>query len=151
LAVENETLITLTADIVSAHISNNTVPQADLGRLIQGVFGALLGAGAPAAPAEQEKPKGAVTVRASIKPDHLVSMIDGKPYKILKRHLSLNGYTPESYREAFSLPRDYPMVAADYAARRRALAMQIGLGRKPKAVEVKPVRKPRAKKALPGK
>lgn len=75
-------------------------------------------------------------------------MIHGKPYKLLKGELSLNGYTPESYRETFDLPRDYPMVAAEYAEKRRTLAKSIGLGRKPKVVEAaKPVRKPRAKKA----
>ena len=146
MAIENETLVTLTADIVSAHVTNNPVQAADLPNLIQVVFGALQSVGEPPAPAEPEKPKGAVSVRASVKPEHIVSMIDGKPYKMLKRHLSLHGYTPESYRETFGLPRDYPMVAADYAEKRRMLAKQIGLGRKPKASPVKPARKPRAKK-----
>jgi predicted transcriptional regulator len=66
-----------------------------------------------------------------VKPDHIVSMIDGKPYKMLKRHLTLQGYTPKSYRETFGLPDNYPMVAPDYAETRRALALKIGLGRKP--------------------
>jgi len=146
LAIENQTLITLTADIVSAHVNNNPVQTADLPKLIQGVFGALRGLGEPTAPAGPEKPKGAVSVRASIKPERIVSMIDGKPYKMLKRHLSLHGYTPESYRETFGLPRDYPIVAADYAEKRRMLAKKIGLGRKPQIAPAKPVRKPRAKK-----
>jgi len=146
MAIENETLITLTADIVSAHVTNNPVKTVDLPKLIQGVFGALRGLGEPTAPAEPEKPKGAVSVRSSIKPEHIVSMIDGKPYKMLKRHLSLHGYTPESYRETFGLPRDYPIVAADYAEKRRMLAKKIGLGRKPQISPAKPVRKPRAKK-----
>jgi predicted transcriptional regulator len=154
LAVETETLITLTADIVAAHVSNNSVATGDVGSLIEKVYGALQGLDAPAEPVE-EKPKGAVSIRASIKPDHIVSMIDGKPYKMLKRHLGQNGYTPESYRETFGLPKDYPMVAPSYAEQRRTLAHKIGLGRKPKIAAAtpepveatKPARKPRAKKA----
>jgi predicted transcriptional regulator len=152
LAIENETLITLAADIVGAHVSNNSVAVRDVSGVIENVFAALaaLGARADLTP---EKPTGAVSVRASIKPDHLVSMIDGKSYKMLKRHLALNGYTPQSYREAFDLPRDYPMIAATYAEKRRAIAIQIGLGRKAKAaiepvVTAKPARKPRVKKVL---
>lgn len=127
VAAETEILITLTADIVSAHVSHNSVSTTDVAGLIETVYGALGALGAPAAP-EEEKPKGAVSIRASIKPDHLISMIDGKAYKMLKRHLSRNGYTPESYREVFDLPRDYPMVAATYAQQRRTLAKTIGLG-----------------------
>lgn len=156
MAVENETLITLTADIVSAHVSNNSVATGEVGSLIQKVYGALQVLGAPTAP-EESRLKGAVSVRASIKPDHIVSMIDGKPYKMLKRHLAFHGYTPERYREAFGLPRDYPMVAAVYAEKRRTLAKKIGLGRKPQRAEAtapasptpKPPRKPRNKKAAP--
>lgn len=156
VAAETEILITLTADIVSAHVSHNSVSTTDVAGLIEAVYGALGALGAPAAP-EEEKPKGAVSIRASIKPDHLISMIDGKAYKMLKRHLSLNGYTPETYREAFDLPRDYPMVAATYAQQRRTLAKKIGLGRKPKntpasapaAQPPKPARKPRSRKATP--
>ncbi|MEC3949281.1 MucR family transcriptional regulator [Sphingobium sp. HWE2-09] len=153
VGAENEILITLTADIVSAHVSNNSVAASDVGGLIEKVYGALQGLGAPVKPVE-EKPKGAVSIRASIKPDHLVSMIDGNPYKMLKRHLSLNGFTPDSYREAFGLPKDYPMVAANYAESRRNLAIKIGLGRKPKAAAaqataapLKSVRKPKSIKS----
>ena len=131
----NDDLITLTADIVSAHVSNNAVHTGDVANLIAAVYGALNGLGAPATAAEPEKPKGAVSLRSSIKPDYLISMIDGKPYKMLRRHLGQHGYTPESYREAFGLPRDYPMVASSYAETRRALAHKIGLGRKPKVEE----------------
>ncbi len=150
MAIDNEALITLTADIVAAHVSNNSVATGDVGGLIEKVYGALQALNAPAEHVE-EKPKGAVSIRASVKPDHLVSMIDGKPYKMLRRHLSQNGYTPESYREAYGLPKDYPMVASSYAEQRRALAKKIGLGRKPKAATapedaLKAVRKPRAKK-----
>jgi len=73
----------------------------------------------------------AVPVRSSIKPDHLVSLIDGKSYKLLKRHLANHGLTPEQYRERYKLKADYPMVAPNYAAQRRELAKKIGLGRKP--------------------
>ncbi len=130
MSTENESLIALTAGIVSAHVSNNSVSTNDVGTLIQSVYTALQALGAPAPAPEAEKLKGAVSVRASVKPDHLVSMIDGKPYKTLRRHLSRHGYTPESYREAFGLAGDYPMVAANYAEHRRALAHKIGLGRK---------------------
>ncbi|MBG6116400.1 MULTISPECIES: MucR family transcriptional regulator [unclassified Sphingobium] len=156
MAAETEMLITLTAEIISAHVSHNRVSASDVPGLIEAVYGALSALGAPTAP-EDEKSKGAVSIRASIKPDHLVSMIDGKAYKMLKRHLSLNGYTPETYREAFDLPRDYPMVAASYAQQRRTLAHKIGLGRKPRhspasepaAQPLKSTRKPRSKKATP--
>nr|WP_208408640.1 MucR family transcriptional regulator [Sphingomonas vulcanisoli] len=139
-------MITLTADIVSAHVANNNVPTAEVASLIQSVYSALTTLGsAPAEPAA-EKPKGAVSVRSSIKAEHLISMIDGKPYKMLRRHISQHGYTPESYRETFGLPRDYPMVAANYAEQRRALAHKIGLGRKPR-VEEKPRRGRKPKEA----
>jgi predicted transcriptional regulator len=133
VSTDNQDLITLTADIVSAHVSNNSVPTAEVAALIQSVYGALGALGSPVQETVAEKPKGAVSLRSSIKPDFLVSMIDGKPYKMLRRHISQHGYTPESYREAFGLPRDYPMVAANYAEQRRALAHKIGLGRKPRA------------------
>jgi predicted transcriptional regulator len=131
---ENVELITLTADIVAAQVSNNAVSGAEICKLIGSVYGALTGLGDPAPVAEPQKPKGAVSVRASIKPGFLVSMIDGKPYTMLKRHLSQNGHTPQSYREAYGLAPDYPMVAAEYAEKRRAIALSIGLGRKPKVV-----------------
>lgn len=133
MASDNQELITLTADIVAAHVSNNSVPTAEVATLIQSVFSALQSVDGPAPEQQAEKPKGAVSVRSSIKPDFIVSMIDGKPYKMLRRHISQHGYTPESYREAFGLPRDYPMVASNYAEQRRALAHKIGLGRKSRA------------------
>ncbi|MEO6215099.1 MAG: MucR family transcriptional regulator [Sphingomonas sp.] len=130
---DDTTLITLTADIVSAHVGNNSVAVGDVAATIRNVYGALAALHAPQAEPQPEKPRGVVSVRASIKPGHLVSMIDGKPYKMLKRHISLNGYTPATYRETFGLPRDYPMVAAEYAEKRRAIAVKIGLGQKSKA------------------
>jgi len=127
----NETLITLTADIVAAHVSNNSVAVADLPHLIANVHGALTKLGAPA-PIEVAAPEPAVSIRASIKPDYIICLEDGKKLKMLKRHLMTHyGMTPDDYRAKWGLPRDYPMVAPNYAEQRRSLAMQIGLGRKP--------------------
>jgi len=87
-----------------------------------------------------------VTARKSLaNPDHIISMIDGKPYRMLRRHLTTHGLTPDEYRKRYHLPADYPMVAPNYAAQRSALAVKIGLGRKPKAVEAAPVPKARRK------
>lgn len=149
MTTDKDMLVTLTAEIVLAHVGNNTTAVEDVSGLITSVYATLEGLGARATIAET-RPKPAVSIRASIKPTHIVSMIDGKPYSMLKRHLAGNGYTPETYREAFGLPADYPMVSAAYAEKRRALARKNGLGRKPKPVEpAKPARKPRAKKAEP--
>lgn len=124
-------VLTLTADIVAAHVSNNSVPVDDLPAFIASVGGALLALTNPA-PAEETKPVGAVSIRASLASrEHIISMLDGKPYKMLKRHIGLHGYTPERYRETFGLRPDYPMTAPAYADRRRALALEIGLGRNP--------------------
>jgi predicted transcriptional regulator len=146
---DNNDLITLTADIVSAHVANNAVHTGDVANLISAVYGALNGLGAPAAETESQKLKGAVSARASVKVDRIISMIDGKPYKMLRRHIAQHGYTPETYREAFGLPRDYPMVAAEYAGMRRDLANKIGLGRRPKVeAPVKRGRKPALAEAI---
>lgn len=125
-----EFLATLTADIVSAHVSNNTVAPSELPGLISNVFSALTGlGGAPAAPAE--KPVPAVPVRSSIKPDYIVCLEDGKKLKMLKRHLMTHyGMTPDEYRTKWGLPADYPMVSPNYAETRRTLAKAIGLGTK---------------------
>jgi predicted transcriptional regulator len=128
--VDNDNLIQLTADIVSSMVGSNNVATADVPGLIKSVHSALNGLGAPAAEPEAEKPKGAVSPRASIKPDGLISMIDGKKYQTLRRHITRHGYTPESYREAFGLPRDYPLTSANYSELRRGMAKLIGLGRK---------------------
>lgn len=147
-----DTLITLTADIVAAHLANNSVPLSDVAGLIAQVHGALAGLGT-ATIAAQEELKPAVSIRASIKPDHLVCLEDGKKLKMLKRHLMTHyQMTPEDYRAKWKLPVDYPMVAPDYAAQRRELAMSIGLGRKPKAAEAKPVKAQRTpRKKAPAK
>ena len=126
----SEMLITLTSDIVAAHVSNNNVTVEDVPTLIQNVYGALAGLGST--PAAEVKREPAVSVRASVKNDHLVCLEDGKKMKMLKRHLMTDhGITPAEYRARWNLPADYPMVAPDYAEKRRTLAKQIGLGRKP--------------------
>ena len=127
----NETLITLTSDIVAAHVSNNSVSVEDLPALITNVYGALSGLGQEA-PVVEKMPEPAVSIRASVKPDHIVCLEDGKKLKMLKRHLMTHyNLTPEQYRQRWNLPADYPMVAPNYAAKRRELAKKIGLGRKP--------------------
>ena len=125
-----ETLITLTADIVSAHVSNNSVAVSDLPLLIQNVHNALTGLGG-----QQEEPEAkqepAVSVRSSIKPDYIVCLEDGKKLKMLKRHLMTHyNMTPDQYRQKWGLSADYPMVAPNYAEQRRTLAKKIGLGTK---------------------
>jgi predicted transcriptional regulator len=129
----NETLITLTSDIVAAHVSNNSVGVDDLATLISNVYGALSGLGQPV-PVVEELPEPAVSVRASVKPDYIVCLEDGKKLKMLKRHLMTHyNMTPDQYRQRWNLPADYPMVAPNYAEKRRELAKSIGLGRKPGA------------------
>jgi predicted transcriptional regulator len=125
-----ETLVTLTADIVAAHVSNNSVAVSDLPVLIANVHGALAGLGSTA-PAPEVKQEPAVSVRSSIKPDYIVCLEDGKKLKMLKRHLMTHyQMTPEQYRTKWNLPADYPMVAPSYAEQRRSLAKKIGLGTK---------------------
>jgi predicted transcriptional regulator len=137
----SETLITLTSDIVAAHVSNNNVAVEDVPSLISNVYGALAGLGA-AAPAPEPMPEPAVSIRASIKPDYIVCLEDGKKLKMLKRHLMTHyNMTPDQYRTRWNLPADYPMVAPNYAEKRRELAKKIGLGRKPGA------KRPAARKA----
>ena len=128
----DETLVSLTADIVAAHVSNNSVALSDLPVLIQHVHGALSGLG-KLIPANDVRAEPAVSVRASIKPDFLICLEDGKKLKMLKRHLMTHyGLTPDQYRQKWSLPADYPMVAPNYAEQRRSLAKKIGLGRQPR-------------------
>ncbi|MET0309043.1 MAG: MucR family transcriptional regulator [Sphingomonas sp.] len=125
-----ETLVTLTADIVSAHVSNNSVAVSDLPLLIQNVHSALTGLGtAVVEPEVKQEP--AVSIRSSVKPDFIVCLEDGKKLKMLKRHLMTHyQMTPEQYRAKWNLPADYPMVAPNYAEQRRTLAKKIGLGTK---------------------
>jgi predicted transcriptional regulator len=121
-------LLAMVAEIVSAQLSNNTVPAGDIPKLIHEVYAALTSLGqAPVKPAERLEP--AVPVKKSVTADYIVCLEDGKKLKMLKRHLrTAYGLTPEQYREKWGLPPDYPMVAPNYAKKRSSLARQIGLG-----------------------
>lgn len=126
----DDTLLTLTADIVAAHVSNNSVAVNDLPNLIQNVHSALSGIyRTSSAPEPRPEPK--VSIRSSIKPDYIVCLEDGKRLKMLKRHLMTHyNMTPDQYRQKWGLAADYPMVAPNYAEQRRTLAKSIGLGTK---------------------
>jgi predicted transcriptional regulator len=141
-------LLTLTADIVAAHVSNNSVAVNDLSILIQNVHGALSGI-AGGRPAPEVRPEPKVAVRSSIKPDYIVCLEDGKKLKMLKRHLMTHyQMTPDQYRQRWGLAPDYPMVAPNYAEQRRTLAKSIGLGtkrRKPEPTAAKPTPPAKAK------
>lgn len=132
-------LIALTTDIVSAYVSNNSVPISDLPRLITDIHAAIAGLGiaAKANPSE-EKPVPAISIRKSVTPDFLICLEDGKKFKSLKRHLATHfDLSPDEYRQKWNLPSDYPMVAPNYSAARSALAKSSGLGRKAAVVETK--------------
>lgn len=123
-----ETFLTLTSDIVAAHVSQNKVGAAELGVLIKNVYAALSGLGA-ADVTEEKVLEPAVSIRASIKPDYIICLEDGKRFKMLKRHLATSfQLTPDQYRARWKLPADYPMVAPNYAKKRREIAVTIGLG-----------------------
>lgn len=127
-------LLDLVTEIVTAHVSNNTVAVGDIPGLIQSVHASLASLGKVAPPVEEQRTP-AVAVRSSVKPHALTCLECGAKLKMLKRHLSTHhGLTPDDYRARWSLPFDYPLVAADYAAHRADLAVKIGLGRKPAAV-----------------
>ena len=132
----------LTAQIVSAHVSNNSVTPDALPALIQDVYRTLAGVGKE--PSQPDKPQPAVPVKKSVFPDHIVCLEDGKKMKMLKRHLNTTyGLSPDEYRAKWGLPSDYPMVAPNYAATRSALAKSIGLGQRPApAAEPAVARKP---------
>jgi predicted transcriptional regulator len=137
--------VSLAADIVSAYVSRNSVTPGGLPALIESVHSALtnLGAVEPVHQAEPLVP--AVSIRKSITPGFLICLDDGKKFKSLKRHLASHGMTPDQYRAKWNLPKDYPMVAPDYAATRSALAKSIGLGHLRKdTAKRKPGRTPKA-------
>ena len=126
----DESLLTLTADIVAAHVSNNSVAVNDLPNLIQNVHAALTGISRTSS-APEARPEPKVPIRSSIKPDFIVCLEDGKKLKMLKRHLMTHyQLTPDQYRQKWGLAADYPMVAPNYAEQRRTLAKAIGLGTK---------------------
>ncbi len=126
-------LVSLATEVVSAFVSNNSTPVAELPALIASVHSALVGiANGSAAPVSQEPETltPAVSIRKSITPDYLICLDDGRKFKSLRRHIGSLGMTPDQYRAKWNLPSDYPMVAANYAATRSALAKKIGLGQK---------------------
>ena len=126
----HQDVLALTADIVSSHVANNTVAVSDLPVLIENVYSTLVKLGGVVEPAKP-KQEPAVSIRASIKPDYVICLEDGKKLKMLKRHLMTHyNMTPDEYRAKWNLPADYPMVAPNYALQRQALAKKIGLGTK---------------------
>ena len=125
----HEDVMGLTAEIVSAHVGNNTVAVSDVPSLIEQVYNTLSRLSPETEEENTQEP--AVSVRASVKPDYIVCLEDGKKLKMLKRHLMTHySMTPDEYRQKWNLPADYPMVAPNYAKQRRELAKKIGLGTK---------------------
>jgi predicted transcriptional regulator len=157
----------LTASIVASYVEANQIAPADLPAIIKSTYAALSAAGQPAAPETDAVTKlTAAQVRKSITPDVLISFIDGKPYRTLKRHLTTHGHTAKTYQERYGLPSNYPLTALSYSAARSALAKKMGLGRKATPERVgapvgaakaavaakgaaKPARAPRASKGAP--
>jgi len=126
---QSRNLLALTADIVAAHVSNNSVAVGELPQLIRQIYGTLASVGGAAATAEIERPQPAVPIKKSVMPDFIVCLEDGRKLKMLKRHLKTAfNMTPEQYRERWGLAADYPMVAPNYAKQRSRLAKEIGLG-----------------------
>ncbi len=121
--------VELTADIVSAYVSNNSIGATELSMLIQKVHGALIQATSGAPVETVAPPSPAVPIKKSVTPDYLISLEDGRKYKSLKRHLNTHGMSPDEYRSKWGLAKDYPMVAANYSAQRSSLAKTLGLGR----------------------
>ena len=146
-------LTELTAEIVANYLGSNKIQPDQIPALVQAIYAALQGvsAGAAAQPAEPVKQAPAVSIKKSVTPDYLISLEDGRQYKSLKRHLrTAYNMSPEDYRAKWNLPKDYPMVAPNYAASRSALAKSMGLGRGGTAKPAeRPARKPRATKAAP--
>ena len=147
-------IIALTTEIVSAYVTKNSIRTDDVPAFIVATHAAIAGLGATpepeAAASEEPEHTPAVSARKSLaSPDHIISMIDGKPYKTLKRHLSTNGMTPAEYRQRYGLKADYPMVAPTYAETRRSLAHKIGLGRKAKVEEPEVAAPPANEAAAP--
>lgn len=133
--ISHTDLLTLTTEIVSSHVANNTVSQSDMPALIEQVFRTLSGlghGGGGSFPADRPQP--AIQIKKSVTPEYIICLEDGKKLKMLKRHLkTAYDMTPEEYRERWGLPADYPMVAPNYAKQRSRLAKDIGLGTKGKA------------------
>ncbi|WP_336490996.1 MucR family transcriptional regulator [Methylobacterium nigriterrae] len=133
----------LTSDIVAAYLSNNHVSAAEIPALIAQVHSALTGLGQAGASSEPAVVKlTPAQIKKSITANALISFEDGKPYKTLRRHLTIRGLTPEAYREKHGLPRDYPMVAASYSEQRSSLAKSLGLGQQRRSAATKAASKP---------
>lgn len=131
-------ILALTTEIVSSHVSNNTVAQNDIPSLIEQVFRTLSGLGSGVSSVSGDRPQPAIPVKKSVTPDYIVCLEDGKKLKMLKRHLkTAYDMTPDEYRERWGLPNDYPMVAPNYAKQRSRLAKDIGLGTKGKSSKPK--------------
>ena len=147
--IENTEAVALAADIVSAYVSNNSVEAGELANLISQVHRALTQAAEGPRSEPEVPPTPAVPVKKSITPDYLISLEEGRKYKSLKRHLSTRGMSPDDYRSKWGLPKDYPMVAANYSAQRSSLAKSLGLGRARAggAAEQAPVAEPAASEA----
>ncbi len=127
--LQEDLTLRMAVDIVTAYLSNNSLPAATIPDLIATVHGALANLGRPSDEAVQSSRKPAVTVRKSVTPDYIICLEDGKQLKMLKRYLRSNyGMTPAEYRTKWGLPADYPMVAPNYAKQRSEFAKQIGLG-----------------------
>lgn len=125
----NTDMIALTAQIVSAYVSNNAVVSSDLPHLIGEVHNALIRASSNVVDVDKDEPRPAIAVKKSVTPDYIVCLEDGKKFKSLKRHLRTHyNLSPEDYRDKWGLPPDYPMVAPNYAAARSELAKKMGLG-----------------------
>lgn len=142
----NTGVIELTAEVISAYVSNNPVPASELPALVTQVHQSLTGLASGETASKAEPPKPAVNPKRSVHNDYIICLEDGKSFKSLKRHLMVHfGMTPEEYRAKWNLPVNYPMVAPAYTAERSALAKKIGLGRKPNAAE--PAKRNRKKAA----
>jgi len=129
--LEKNELVELTAEIVSAYVSNNTVVASELPTVIQNVFQALSRASTASTQPAREELKPAVPIKKSVTPEYIICLEDGKKFKSLKRHLRTHyDLSPEDYREKWGLPHDYPMVAPNYAAARSDLAKRMGLGQR---------------------
>lgn len=129
MSIDSEMMTRLTADVAAAFVANNPTAISDVPRLITDIHGALTGLGQPSAPAAPVY-EPAIDPKRSIKNDVIISLIDGRPYKMLRRHLATHGLTPDEYIERYGLRKDYPMTAPSYSARRRDLAKEHGLGHK---------------------
>lgn len=143
MAIEENTVIELTAEIVSAYVAKNRIPVAGLAELIASTSASLRKLG-EIAPAQEAAPTPAVNPKKSVHADYIVCLEDGKKFKSMKRHLGAHGLTPSQYRAKWGLAADYPMVAPTYAAARSEMAKKIGLGRKAKT-------KPKARRAAKAK